>query len=85
MAHITSVGPTTSGFTTLRPSRRRSSVGTLGSQLKAALEHASRLTEMYGTDNPDTIVAWETVKVMLQSHPYFSTLVVSGWRVEEGV
>lgn len=31
-------------------------------RLKAALEHARRMTDMYGTDNIDVAIAWETVE-----------------------
>lgn len=34
----------------------------LDSQLKAALEHARRLTAMYGTANIEVAIAWETVE-----------------------
>jgi hypothetical protein len=34
----------------------------LDSQLKAALEHARRLTAMYGTDKIEVAIAWETVE-----------------------
>jgi hypothetical protein len=30
--------------------------------IQAALEHARRLTEMYGTDNVEVALAWETVE-----------------------
>jgi hypothetical protein len=33
----------------------------LENALQAALEHARRLTEMYGTDNVEVAIAWETV------------------------
>jgi len=33
----------------------------LETALKAALEHARRLTEMYGTDPVEVAIAWETV------------------------
>ena len=31
-------------------------------QLQAALEHARRLTEMYGPENIEVVLAWETVE-----------------------
>ena len=34
----------------------------LETTLQAALEHARRLTEMYGTDNIEVAIAWETVE-----------------------
>lgn len=83
MAYITPVGTTTSAFSMPRQRQQRSSQPVFSSRLKAALEHASRLSEMYGTRNIDTVIAWETVKELLRSHPYFSTLVVSGWNLEE--
>jgi hypothetical protein len=41
------------------PSVSKSSLDTA---IKAALEHARRLTEMYGTDNIEVALAWETVE-----------------------
>ena len=34
----------------------------LDNAIAAALEHARRLTDMYGTDNPEVAIAWETVE-----------------------
>lgn len=34
----------------------------LDTQVQAALEHARRLTDMYGTDHIDVALAWETVE-----------------------
>ena len=34
----------------------------LDSQIRAALEHARRLTAMYGTANIEVAIAWETVE-----------------------
>ncbi|MEM6255178.1 MAG: CP12 domain-containing protein [Cyanobacteria bacterium P01_D01_bin.156] len=39
-----------------------SSQSALETQLKAALEHARRLTEMHGTQSIDTAIAWEAVE-----------------------
>lgn len=80
MAYTTSACTTVSVLST--PRQKPSSQATFASQLKAALEHASRLTEMYGTNNIDTAIAWETVKELLESHPYFSLLVVPDWSLE---
>ena len=33
--------------------------------LKAALEHARRITDMYGTPNIEVAIAWETVEELL--------------------
>lgn len=41
--------------------RRESGQSSLDNALKAALEHARRLTDMYGTDNVEVAIAWETV------------------------
>ena len=41
---------------------RSASLSSLESALQAALEHARRLTEMYGTDNVEVALAWETVE-----------------------
>ncbi|NJL45398.1 MAG: hypothetical protein HC922_05990, partial [Leptolyngbyaceae cyanobacterium SM2_3_12] len=45
---------------TLNPSQ-----GTLDARLWAALEHARRLTTMYGVDNPDVAIAWDTFEELL--------------------
>lgn len=34
----------------------------LDNTFEAALEHARRLTEMFGTSNPEVAIAWETVE-----------------------
>ena len=34
----------------------------LDATFEAALEHARRLTTMFGTDNAETAIAWETVE-----------------------
>ncbi|MEO0406565.1 MAG: CP12 domain-containing protein [Cyanobacteria bacterium P01_A01_bin.135] len=34
----------------------------LEATFEAALEHARRLTTMFGIDNPETAIAWETVE-----------------------
>ena len=36
--------------------------GGLETALEAALEHARRLTEMYGIEKIETVLAWETVE-----------------------
>jgi hypothetical protein len=83
MASITTVGTATSALPTLRQRQKPSSRPAFGSRLKAALEHANRLTEMHGIHDTDTVIAWETVQELLKSHPYFSTLVVPDWSLEE--
>ncbi|MBE9176388.1 Calvin cycle protein CP12 [Synechocystis salina LEGE 06155] len=52
---------------------------TLENRLKAALEHARRITEIYGLGSLDAVLAWETVeelqqvdKPQLKSTPYNS-------------
>ncbi len=40
---------------------RSTAKASLDNALKAALEHARRLTAMYGTDNIEVALAWETV------------------------
>ncbi|MBE9113891.1 Calvin cycle protein CP12 [Nodosilinea sp. LEGE 07298] len=35
---------------------------TLESRLQVSLEHARRLTALYGTDHVDVAIAWETVE-----------------------
>ncbi|MDB9525372.1 hypothetical protein PN498_05185 [Oscillatoria sp. CS-180] len=80
MAYTTRICTTASALSTSRQRQKQSSSrSAFGSRLKAALEHASRLTEMHGTNNIDTIIAWEAVKELLKSHPYFSTLTVPNW------
>lgn len=37
----------------------------LESELRAALEHARRMTELCGTDTPDVAVAWDVVEELL--------------------
>ena len=39
-----------------------SSESAFETQLQAALEHARRLTEMYGPENMEVVHAWETVE-----------------------
>ncbi len=41
---------------------------TLASRLQAALEHARRLTALYGTNNKDVAIAWETVEELSTAH-----------------
>ncbi|WOD38984.1 Calvin cycle protein CP12 [Nodosilinea sp. E11] len=41
---------------------------TLESQLRVALEHARRLTALYGTDTVDVAIAWETVEELSTAH-----------------
>lgn len=36
-------------------------------KLEVALEHARRLTDLYGTNNVDVAVAWETVEELLKA------------------
>jgi hypothetical protein len=40
---------------------------TLDNRLKAALEHARRITEIYGLGNLDAVLAWETVEELQQA------------------
>jgi hypothetical protein len=44
------------------PAVRPTGKSALDNALPAALEHARRLTEMYGTDNIEVAIAWETVE-----------------------
>ncbi|MEM8505663.1 MAG: Calvin cycle protein CP12 [Cyanobacteria bacterium P01_D01_bin.1] len=39
-----------------------SSISTYENRLKAALEHARRLTQMHGSQSTDVAIAWETVE-----------------------
>ncbi|HSM82037.1 MAG TPA: Calvin cycle protein CP12 [Nodosilinea sp.] len=41
---------------------------TLASRLQIALEHARRLTALYGADNIDVAIAWETVEELSTAH-----------------
>lgn len=41
---------------------------TLASRLQVALEHARRLTTLYGADNIDVAIAWETVEELSTAH-----------------
>lgn len=45
-----------------QPEVRVPSKPSLESRIMAALEHARRLTAMYGTDNVEVAIAWETVE-----------------------
>lgn len=83
MASITTVSTTASVFLTQRQRQQPSAQSVFGSRLRAALEHANRLTEMHGIHNTDTVVAWETVKELLNSHPFFSTLVIPDWNLDK--
>lgn len=51
--------------TVSRPSLRPIGQPTLESELRVALEHARRLTAMYGTDQPEVAVAWDVVEELL--------------------
>ncbi|MEM6256185.1 MAG: Calvin cycle protein CP12 [Cyanobacteria bacterium P01_D01_bin.156] len=53
----TTIAPTTS-----TPLQTPSSESALDTQFQAALEHARRLTEMYGPENTEVALAWETVE-----------------------
>lgn len=39
---------------------------TLDNRLKAALEHARRITEIYGLGSVDAVLAWETLEELQQ-------------------
>jgi hypothetical protein len=41
---------------------------TLAARLQVALEHARRLTALYGTTNQDVAIAWETVEELSIVH-----------------
>jgi len=41
---------------------------TLTARLQVALEHARRLTALYGTNNQDVAIAWETVEELSTTH-----------------
>ncbi|MGB3519206.1 MAG: Calvin cycle protein CP12 [Elainellaceae cyanobacterium] len=41
---------------------------TLARRLQAALEHARRLTDMYGSSHKDVAIAWETVEELTTAH-----------------
>lgn len=49
-------------------SATQSTQSTLARQLQAALEHARRLTDMYGSSNKDVAIAWETVEELTTAH-----------------
>ena len=61
---VTSATATTSTNTSLAdtPLQKPSSEATFETRLKAALEHARRLTEMHGPRSIDAAIAWETVE-----------------------
>jgi hypothetical protein len=45
---------------------------TAKNRLKAALEHARRLTEMYGYQSVEVAIAWETVEELQKTRSYQS-------------
>lgn len=53
---------TTTAPTTAPTTSAPSSESALETQLRAALEHARRLTEMQGPNNIEVALAWETVE-----------------------
>lgn len=54
--------PQTTAPQTPQPIARVAKTPSLDSRIKAALEHARRLTAMYGTGNIEVAIAWETVE-----------------------
>ncbi len=58
MTHIAIAPKTTTSTTDLQPQLPQA---TAENRLKAALEHARRLTQMHGYENIDVAIAWETV------------------------
>ena len=62
------------------PLQKPAPQSTFATRLKAAFEHARRLTEMQGPRSMDAAIAWEAVEALLQSHPYFRTLVTPNVR-----
>ncbi|ESA35969.1 cp12 domai nprotein [Leptolyngbya sp. Heron Island J] len=57
----TTIAPTTASVIST-PRQTPSSESTFATQLKAALEHARRLTEMHGPQSIDAALAWEAVE-----------------------
>ncbi|NMF86448.1 hypothetical protein E1H13_24550 [Nodosilinea sp. P-1105] len=49
----------------------------LDGTIKAALEHARRLTDMYGTSNIEVALAWETVDELETARTHQKTLQMS--------
>ena len=62
MAYTTIAPKTAPAIST--PLQPPSSESAFETQLKAALEHARRLTEMHGTKSIEVALAWETVEEM---------------------
>ena len=60
MTYTTIAPVPTSSIST--PLQKPSSEATFETRLKAALEHARRLTEMHGPRSIDAAIAWETVE-----------------------
>ncbi len=52
---------------------------TLTSRLQAALEHARRLTAMYGTAHTDVAIAWETVEELQKAQAEQRTAPISAF------
>ena len=57
----TTIAPTAAAAVST-PRQTPSSESAFETQLQAALEHARRLTEMYGSQNIEVALAWETVE-----------------------
>ena len=53
---------TTTAPTNSTPLQKSEPASALDTQLQAALEHARRLTEMYGPNRIEVALAWETVE-----------------------
>ncbi|MEL6247418.1 MAG: Calvin cycle protein CP12 [Cyanobacteria bacterium J06627_15] len=62
MSYTTTIAPVTAPLTTTPPLQKPSSESTFETRLKAALEHARRLTDMHGPKSLDAALAWETVE-----------------------
>jgi hypothetical protein len=56
---LNTIQPTTQPSTTAQPTHQACS--TLGATLAAAVEHARRLTTMYGPHHTEVAIAWEAV------------------------
>ncbi len=54
--------PATHVATAIAPEVKVPSTPSLDNQFQAALEHARRLTNMYGTNRIEVALAWETVE-----------------------
>jgi len=62
MVYLNTAPATPSTFDPSTPEAKGSCSTNLDTTFEAALEHARRLTAMFGTENAEAAIAWETVE-----------------------